>query len=181
MQPEPVPLSDWPQRWHQIVAEYNTAFGEHQARMRSHFEDKFDHIRRENDLDLNHVRLRRDKCAQRMCDLMDDKSSTDIRIIDACSTLRDLGILKMNLDVGLNLLKSEFEHLTKQYEQLVDSQRSRKTEQNERQLRVSAYKSELREEVRDLLGFIRMRTELSKIAGCEGVSIMATHRARSRR
>ena len=67
-------IRDWPRRWHEVVAEYNTAFETQQNKMRTHFENQFDNIRRDNDKLLSRLRDSRDECAERVCNILDVQS-----------------------------------------------------------------------------------------------------------
>ena len=69
---------EWPQRWHEVVAEYNTAFEFQQNKMRAHFENQFDIIRRDNDKILSQLRNSRDACTGRVCDILDAQSEVCI-------------------------------------------------------------------------------------------------------
>ena len=172
--------NDWPRRWHQVVAEYNASFESHQNRMRAYFENCFDSIRRENDDKLCRIREERDNCAERFCDLLDKQEETDA--------------LHTGLKAEVFALEQQMESLDSQLvepEKLTDALREKLVEEERTSGRAKALldeelisldrrKRDLRDEIRDLNGFVRMNKQLS-LAGGESSSILATVRGARRR
>lgn len=143
--------------------------------MRVHFETKFDSIRRENDMYLSQVRTRRDKCAQRICDLVDshDALSHDLGVIYADIATYESQLLLLN--ERLKSLISEFNEHSSQF-----SERNRLAAEWQRTLGIEEVylekqKADLRDEIRDLRGFIKMKSKLASIPGASGSTILATN------
>jgi chromosome segregation ATPase len=166
---------EWPRRWHQIVAEYNASFESHQNRMRARFEKRFDLIRRDNDDQLRRLRKERDDCAERICDLIDEKTDVEELVGRLCVEKAELekevqtldGRVKESSDLG-EAMQTRFNA-----EKGASSEASRK--QNEELKMLENQKRALRDEIRDLRGFVEMHEKLSE-AGGEGSSILASVR-----
>lgn len=169
---------DWPRRWQQIAAEYNASFESHQNRMRAHFEDQFDKIRRDNDDQLSTLREKRDNCAERFCDLLDEASELEDR-------LEDLNSVKSELNREISALDCQLMESSKLAEKL---KARLLEEENESRIasdrhacdlkNLEARKRDLRAEIRDLEGFVEMNDKLVRAEGA-GSTILATSRGNS--
>jgi hypothetical protein len=170
-------IVDWPRRWHQIVAEYNVSFERQQNEMRTYFEARFDQIRKENDDDVRSIRIQRDACAQRVCDIIDEQAEYSERI----SQLKEEKSRLKNEDFTLaKKLDSMAELLTNVSMKIRSSERllkQRVEDQENEILKLDARKSCLREEIRDLEGFVSMTKRLS----AEGGTVLMTTRRGNRR
>lgn len=174
-------LSDWPQRWHQIVAEYNTSFEREQNKMREYFENRFDHIRKDNDGDVKEVRHRRDECGQRLCDLIDQHAEVSDTLLALRTEIQGKEAENSSLDRELASLEALSLRLSKDIESASEALRERAKSQDSELIKLSAMKAAIREEIRDLTGYLSMTKRMSSEAGTEGASILATAKRSSRR
>lgn len=152
---------DWPRRWHQIVAEYNTSFEHEQNRMRTYFENRFDTIRRENDENVRKVRQLRDVCTARTCDVIDEQAE----VAEGISGLKQQIAMKeeedLALDFQITTLKALSDRLSLQLREAENSCAQRQVQFESETLQLAALKASLRDEIRDLTGFIAMHKRVS--------------------
>ena len=167
----------WPQRWHQIVAEYNISFERKQNEMRAIFEDRFDQIRKENDDDVIRVRAVRDECAQRLCDLIDEQAEISETLHQHRTELERLNNEERALQSKDDSMASLIEKLLFDIRngEVLLKKRAQAYETEIMQLDVK--KAALRDEIRDLRGFVSMHKRLEG----EGGTIIATVRRKTRR
>jgi chromosome segregation ATPase len=169
---------DWPRRWHQIVAEYNISFERQQNEMRSHFEDRFDQIRKENDEEVSKLRDGRDTCAQRVCDIIDEQAELTESISSLHEELEkiqqeDIGLTKqaLILDASIGKTRTAIHHVEARIAE-------REKEYSNRLLQLEVRKTALRDEIRDLKGFVAMTRRVASVEGGRGSTILATARRR---
>ena len=156
----------WPQRWHQIVAEYNISF-----------ERKQNEIRKENDDDVIRVRAVRDECAQRLCDLIDEQAEISETLHQHRTELERLNNEERALQSKDDSMASLIEKLLFDIRngEVLLKKRAQAYETEIMQLDVK--KAALRDEIRDLRGFVSMHKRLEG----EGGTIIATVRRKTRR
>lgn len=148
--------------------------------MRFHFEDKFDHIRLENDDILGFTRNKRDECAQRICDLIDSKSALSDRRASTQRCLLAVESLEKDLVEQLHNLESECAERTSLLSQISESMRCQNAHLKSEIDRLDTVKAALRDEIRDLRGFIRIHEGLSNVDGGSGATIVATNVGKAR-
>lgn len=169
---------DWPRRWHQIVAEYNISFERQQNEMRSYFEDRFDLIRRENDEEVSRFRDARNACAQRVCDIIDELAELSESIGAMHEEVMRLEEEERDLAKKTSTLESMIASTVASIRQVEEDIRKSEEEHEARLLQLEAEKTVLRDEIRDLRGFLAMSKRMSTISGGSGSTIMATARKR---
>jgi hypothetical protein len=173
-------VHDWPRRWHQIVAEYNVSFERQQNQMRSHFEERFDQIRKENDDDVQTIRVERDCCARRVCDLIDLQADSAEANSKLSEELIDIQKEEAIVDERLKAINHMSHHLCNQISRLQETFRQRERDLQSSIIQLDAKKSALREEINDLRGFLCMNKRLSDLQSADGGTILATARRRNR-
>ena len=173
-------VNDWPRRWHQVVAEYNTSFERRQNEMRIQFEERFDQIRRDNDELLQVVRSSRDDCAQRVCDLIDEQAEVTDNISGYRKEVSRLLSDESDLDQLIHALEVQVSDLTGKVKSAEEGSHQSQSRVESQMLAVAQRKSELREEIRDLAGFLSMHMRVCQSGG-EGATIMSTNRRKLRR
>jgi vacuolar-type H+-ATPase subunit I/STV1 len=148
--------------------------------MRMQFEERFDQIRRENEELVKSVRARRDECAQRVCDVLDEQAEVTDIITSFHEELAKLNLEESRLSKEVAALTSLESDLIERV-RLVDSTYEEVRAECESELsRIADRKSQLRDEIRDLTGYIAMSKRVSDVGG-EGGTILATQRRKHRR
>lgn len=174
-------LRDWPQRWHQIVAEYNTSFEREQNKMREYFENRFDHIRKDNDGEVRQVRRRRDDCGQRLCDLIDQHGELSDSLRGLKAEIQEKAAEDSALDRELASLEALSSRLADEIERARKSLLEKGKSLDSQLIQLSTTKSAIRDEIRDLTGYLSMNKRMSADGDSKGANILATVRRSSRK
>jgi chromosome segregation ATPase len=169
-------LRDWPQRWHQIVAEYNTSFERQQNKMREYFENRFDHIRKDNDGEVRQVRRRRDECGQRLCDLIDQHGELSDSLHGLKAETQEKAAEDSALDRELASLEALSCRLANEIERARQGLRDKGKSLDSQLIQLSTMKSAIRYEIRDLTGYLSMSKRMSAEGDTKGAHILATVR-----
>lgn len=170
------------QRWQAIVSQFNAALAIQQDLQRSLYEEKFDQIRRDNERVINEIKLERASLDNKLCEALDTIDDLN----DELSIMEDN---KIKLSGDLDMLRVEEDQLNRLSVQLqqkarLAAERSEKSEIEtvEELERLDHEKQQLRDEIRDLKGFINMQTRLADAApDTQGQSFITAPKVKDRK
>ena len=169
------------QRWQAIVSQFNAALAIQQELQRSIYEEKFDQIRRDNERTLNEIKNERAVLDNLLCEALDNIDDLNDKLAMINKEEEELENQRESLKQGEQQLKRLGLQLQEKLRVLANESETKERQAVEELDMLDIEKRKLRDEIRDLKGFINMQSRLNSVApDAQGQSFITAPKVKSR-
>ena len=151
------------QRWQAIVSQFNTALAIQQDLQRRVYEEKFDRMRDATNAVISSIQQQRQSLNQRLCECLDKLEGISESLDSTRAENENLAQSLVDTNTEREKLKCLHERLLLQEQTIADKIASDRLRLEAELEQLDKEKAELRENIKDLKGFVAMHGTLGKM------------------